>query len=71
MTKELWELMNWKEIEPFTLGNCGDCPHFRISRCPRNEKRAEAIECSPRTNARQALLYLERELESRGQQEMF
>ena len=66
---ELWELV--EKVAPFEVGDCGDCPHFGVLRCPRGEKDPKAKECSPRTDTRQALRYLERELESRGQQEMF
>ena len=66
--KELWQLV---EVEPFEVGRCKDCPCFRLNNCPRLEKDPTAVECSPRTSERQALFYLERELNSRGQQELF
>jgi len=67
--KELWQLV--KDIEPFELLTCRDCPHFRVVRCPKDERDPDAVECSPRTDTRQALHYLERELESTGQRKLF
>jgi len=69
VVSELWEMV--EKLEPMELAWCAACPHFKTARCPRKETDAQAMECSPRTDTRQALRYLERELESRGQQEMF
>jgi hypothetical protein len=66
--KELWQLV---KVEPFEIGRCKGCPCLGLLNCPRGEKDPDAVECSPRTSERQALHYLEREIESHGQQEMF